>query len=160
MINLERIKKSILKGWTIEKIIENFDWDEFEDMVVEVFVSNDFLVKKNFRFRTEKRYEMDIIAVRFNKVFCIDCKEWGRGRNKRHGLRSAARKQIERTEKFRRFLKNNLKVKKMFNVKLNYRFIPLIVTWLQEDILQENGCLVIPVWILNNFLLDMDNYVL
>ena len=71
---LEKIKKRLLSGREIEDIVENFDWKQFEEIIEEVFDTNGFKVHRNFRFKTKKRYEMDLIAVKNEKALCVDCK--------------------------------------------------------------------------------------
>ena len=41
MIGLEKIKISLLKGEIIEKILENFNWKEFEEVIAEIFRRNE-----------------------------------------------------------------------------------------------------------------------
>lgn len=159
MIDLERIKNLIKSGKNIEDIIEKFDWREFEQIIMEIFENNNFRVRKNFRFKTRRRYEIDILAIKRNKVLCVDCKEWGRGRYKKTGLKHAIEKQEERVKELKKFLKNNPIAQNKLKINMNYEFHPLIVTWLQEDLIKENDTLIVPVWKLNSFLLELEKYL-
>lgn len=159
MISLEEIKDLILQGKTLEEILSNFNWKEFEDTVSQIFAVNDFFVKKNFRFKTKRRYEIDLIATKRNFVICVDCKNWSSGRYKKTALRHVAKVQEERIEELKKFLKKNLIAKNLLKISPTPIFISLIISLLQEDILIEGKTIVVPVWKLNNFLVEMENYL-
>lgn len=158
-MDLEQIRKCILSGKPIEEIIESFDWQEFEQLVAEIFENNNFRVKQNFRFKTKRRYEIDILAVGNKIVLCVDCKEWGSGRYKRAGLVRAAKKQEERVKQLKKFLKTNLIARQTLQLDLYCKIYPAIVTWLQEDLVKENNAFVVPVWKLNSFLVEINSYL-
>jgi Holliday junction resolvase len=156
MINLEELidsKKSI------EEILEKFDWKDFERTVSEIFERNDFRIKNDFRFKTRNRHQIDVVAIKENKVFCVDCKQWGRGRYKKYGLKKATKEQEKRVEEFKKFLKKNLIAQKMLKIGLNNKFYSLIVTLLQEDMIKENKTFVVPVWKLNSFLVELERWI-
>ena len=156
MINLEELidsKKSI------EEILEKFDWKDFERTVSEIFERNDFRIKNDFRFKTRNRHQIDVVAIKENKVFCVDCKQWGRGRYKKYGLKKATKEQEKRVEEFKKFLKKNLIAQKMLKIGLNNKFYSLVVTLLQEDMIKENKTFVVPVWKLNSFLVELEQWV-
>jgi len=155
MIGLEKIKISLLKGETIEKILENFNWKEFEEVIAEIFRRNEFKVKQNFRFKTKRRFEIDIIAMKGDLVFCVDCKEWGKGRYKKTGLRHAAKNQEKRVEELENLIKKNPIIRNIFEINKNCKFFLLVVTLLEEDLIKENNVFIVPVWKLNNFLLEI-----
>ncbi|MBI4009923.1 MAG: NERD domain-containing protein [Candidatus Aenigmarchaeota archaeon] len=159
MIDLEKIKQKLLKGYQHEDIIKKFNWKEFEGFIAEIFRNNHFFVKQNFVFKTKNRYEIDLVAVSNRYVLCIDCKEWNRGRYKKSGLKKAANKQEKRVGEFRKFLKKNLIANKMLNTSQKSRFYSLIVTLFEEELLKENNTIIVPAWKLNSFLLDLDNYL-
>ncbi|MDI6798912.1 MAG: restriction endonuclease, partial [Candidatus Aenigmarchaeota archaeon] len=117
-MELGKIRKEMLSGKTIEEALEGFDWREFEDTVAEIFEANNFRVKRNFRFKTKKRHEIDIIATKENIAFCVDCKEWGRGRYKKTGLRCAIRDQKKRVKELMRFSKKNPAAKELLKIDI------------------------------------------
>jgi len=159
-MELEKIRKDLLKGRTIEEILEKFDWKEFEKTVADIFESNEFEVKQNFIFETKKRYQIDVLVKRERIVLCIDCKEWGKGRYKKTGLKYAVKNQEERVNQLINFLKKNLVAKQILKINLRkQKFYPLIVTLQEEDLLKENETFVIPVWKLNSFLLDIEKFL-
>jgi len=156
MINLEELidsKKSI------EEILEKFDWKDFERTVSEIFERNDFRIKNDFRFKTRNRHQIDVVAIKENKVFCVDCKQWGGGRYKKYGLKKAVKEQEKRLEELKNFLKKNLIAQKMLKINLNDKFYSLIVTLLQEDMIKENKTFVVPVWKLNSFLVELERWI-
>lgn len=52
-------------------------------IVSDIFGNNNSSVKRNLRFKTNRRYEIDLLAIKNNEIFAVDCKEWGKGRNKK-----------------------------------------------------------------------------
>jgi len=157
-MNLEEVEKFLKQGTPIEEAVKNFDWKEFEGLVREIFESHDFKVKNNFRFKSEKRFEIDLLAINSKKVFCVDCKEWGKGRNKTSALKNAAEMQENRMNELEKFLKSNPVASKMLKIDGKQEFLSLIVTWLEEDLIRESGTVVVPVWKLNSFLANPENY--
>jgi len=156
-VYLEKIKRDILSEKTIEYILEKFDWREFEETVGEILNSNGFKIYRNFRFKTKRRHEIDLVAIGSRRVLCIDCKQWGEGRYKKSGLRHAVEKQRERVKQLLKFLKKNPIAQAKLNLKLEFH--PLIVTLLQEELIKENGVFIIPVWKLNSFLVELEKYL-
>lgn len=158
-MRFEEIRKYVFSGKTIEEALERFDWKEFEQIVEEIFKSNNFKTYRNFRFKTKRRYEIDLIAIRNNKIFCIDCKEWGKGRHKKTGLKLAVSKQKERLKELLKFIKVNPILQARLSLNPKCEFYPLLVTLLQEDLAKENNTFIVPVWKLNSFLLEIEKYL-
>ncbi len=159
MIDLEKIKDRILEGEQIENIIKEIDWKHFEELIMEILKKHNFITFQNFRFKTNRRFEMDIVASDENNLFVIDCKQWNRGRYKKSSLKYAIKEQKYRSEEFKKFIENNLIAKKNFKINEKTKFIPLIITWFEEDLLEHENMLVIPVWKLNHFLLGLSEYI-
>jgi len=136
----------------LEKTLSKLDWKQFEKAVAQIFEANGFTVRNNFRFKTKRRYEMDIIASRHKTVVCTDCKEWGRGRYKQTALRNAADMQKQRTKQFEKFVANNPIAKHKLKIGEHSRFYPAVVTLFEEELKYEDGVVVVPVWKLNSFL--------
>jgi hypothetical protein len=162
-MDFEKIKSELAAGntKTIEEAIEKFqlDWRDFEKFVAEIFRDHSFHTKQNFRFKTKSRYEIDVLAVGSRQVFCVDCKEWSKGRNKKSGLLAAIEKQEKRLSELKKFFRSNLIARRMLGVDVKkQKMLPLVVTWMQEDIVKENKTIVVPVWKLNDFLLEVENY--
>lgn len=155
---IDEIEFQLQKGKVIEDILEKYDWKIFESIIGEIFQENGFNTKQNFRFKTRKRYEIDIVAVRNNRIFCVDCKWWGKGRYKKTGLKNAIASQEKRVKELQKFLKKNPIARDILKITRNYTINPLIVTLHEEDIIQENTTFVVPVWKLNRFVTEEENY--
>ena len=82
MVDLAGMMKEMESGKELDEILQKYDWKFFEGFVSDVFKENDFQTKLNFRFKTTKRFEIDVVAARNNKIFCIDCKWWVGGDTK------------------------------------------------------------------------------
>lgn len=159
MMDLEQIKDRVSQGELIEKIIEGIDWKEFEKVVGDILRTHEFNVYNSFRFKTKKNYEIDVIGVKQNIILCIDCKRWKGGRYKNSGLKNAISKQKKRVSEFIKFLKKNPNGKKFFGVEIKkMKLVPFIVTWLEEDLKMYDNVVVVPVWKLNEFLLNINEY--
>ncbi|MBU5537537.1 MAG: restriction endonuclease [Candidatus Aenigmatarchaeota archaeon] len=156
---LEELEFQLKRGKAIEDVLEKYDWKKFENVVTEIFKKNGFITKTNFRFKTKRNYEIDIIAVRNNKIFCVDCKWWGRGRYKKTSLRQAAINQENRVKEFQKFLKKNPLAKSMLKINPGYTIYPLITTLHEEDVIKENNTIFIPAWKLNKFLIEAEQYI-
>jgi len=159
MIQLEQIKQRIQQGEEIEKIIGKIDWKEFEKLVSKILKKHDFETHHNFRFKTNRRYEIDIVAVKKKILLAIDCKQWGRGRYKKTGLKYAIQDQKERVKQLKKFLKNNLVAKSKLKISKGVKFVPLIITWFEEDLIEYENIFIVPVWKFNSFLLNLSEYI-
>jgi Holliday junction resolvase-like predicted endonuclease len=140
------------EGKPLEKVLSGFDWSGFETAVAEIFFENGFSVKRNLRFKTGRRYEVDIIASRGAKVACVDCKEWREGRNKRGGIERAARMQKERTDQLKKFVSKNPIAQSSLKIGLKANCVPIIVTLFDEVVKENDDVLIVPVWKLNSLL--------
>jgi Holliday junction resolvase-like predicted endonuclease len=107
MISLDKIKQKFLEGKQIEEIVKDIDWRDFEELVSEILEKHGFKTWNNFRFKTKKRYEIDLIATKGSKTLLIDCKQWSTGRYKKSALKNAIDDQEERLGEFKKFIKNN-----------------------------------------------------
>jgi Holliday junction resolvase-like predicted endonuclease len=142
-MKLEDIEEMIREGRNVEEILSAVNWKEFEEKVEEIFQRHNFRTMKNFRIKTSKRFEIDIIAEKGNLLFVVDCKQWRKGRYKLSALRKAAEKQIERAEAIKQSL-----------IGLNKRVIPLLLTLYDEGIYSLQGVFIVPLFKLNSFLLE------
>lgn len=155
---IDEVEAQLRKGKSIEDIFEKYDWKKFESVIAEIFQENDFHILQNFRFKTKKRYEIDVLAVKNNRIFCVDCKWWGRGRYKKSGLKNAVTLQENRVKELKKFLKKNLIAKSMLKIKSRHMVYPLIVTLHEEDMIKENDTFVVPAWKLNKFITEIGQY--
>jgi len=157
--DLNKIEQRIQCGEEIEKIIKEIDWKEFEKLIAEILKKHDFNVHNNFRFKTNRRFEIDVLAIRHKTTLLIDCKQWGRGRYKKTGLKYSVKEQKERTKQLKKFLKNNPIAQVKLNIKKTVKFIPLIVTWFEEELVEHENVFIVPLWKLNEFLLTLSEYI-
>lgn len=160
MIDFEDVK-SKMRRQDMEEVLTKFDWSEFEGVIAEILLENGFRTKNNFRFKTDRRFEIDIIAVKNGKVICVDCKQWKGGRNKKSGIKQAAIAQIERTREFNNFLKGNFIAQNKFSIRNldDMKFFPLIVSLMDEVVVEEEGCYIVPAQKFNSFLVEFDTYL-
>ncbi|MEM5836492.1 MAG: restriction endonuclease [Candidatus Aenigmatarchaeota archaeon] len=149
MIKLEEIEKLVAEGEDIEDVLKIFGWKEFEEVVSEILERNGFKVKKNFRFKVDRKYEVDILAYKGDLVLCIDCKKWSSGRYKKSGIRKSVELNEKRVKALKEFLGEKFRAS---------RFLSLIVTLLDEDLVLENKTLIIPIYKLNSFLLEVESF--
>ncbi|MBU5688527.1 MAG: restriction endonuclease [Candidatus Aenigmarchaeota archaeon] len=138
-MNVDQILDEIRYVKNIEDVLEKYNWKDFESFVEFVFQQHDFETKRNFRFKLEKRYEIDVVAEK-EIIICVDCKKWGKGRYKEYSLKKSGEKQIERANAYKIFTKTKKTI------------LPLIITLTDEIIEQE--FIAIPIWKLNEFLLN------
>jgi Holliday junction resolvase-like predicted endonuclease len=78
-------------GADIERVCKVLEWIEFENFASTAFETNNFTVKRRFRFRKSgRRWEIDVLAYSEPYIVCVDCKRWRRGWGK-----SAITKMVE-----------------------------------------------------------------
>ncbi len=142
-MKLEEIENLVREGKDLEDIFSIISWKEFEEKIEEIFKTHGFKTRKNFVFKTSKRFEIDILAEKRDLVFIVDCKQWGKGRYKISSLKKAAEKNLERMKE----LQNTL-------LGRNKKIIPIIVTLLDECFYEHDGVYIVPLFKLNNFLLQ------
>jgi Holliday junction resolvase len=159
----QRISLALLavsSGAEIESVIERMTWKDFESFVARVLTENDYACVESFRRRgnrSAKGMEVDVIGVKGNTVLAIDAKMWGARPGKSSALLLAADRQKERTAKLpEQFEKLSTKIPRMRDGL--YRVIPVLVTWLVENTVYQNGVPIVPIFQLNSFLLDLPDY--
>lgn len=157
-MKIEEVENFLKEGKTIEEAVANLDWKNFEKFVREIFSFNNFKTLSNFRFKTVRRFEIDVVAAKNNLIFLADCKEWDKGRYKNSGLRKAAEDQITRAREFGKFMKRNPIAKSKMKISGEAKILPIVVTWYEETISEYQNCFIIPVWKLNSFLIGYDFY--
>jgi DNA-binding transcriptional MerR regulator len=154
MKTLEEIQHALKAGMTIEEIAEKLSWKEFESLCSEILEEHDFEVKKNYRFKLKSWFEIDILATKpfrnYTIGLVIDCKHWGIRKGKKSALKRAALKQEERAKQ----------LKKANTILLGrLETFPLIVTLMEEDIKRVENIWIVPIFKLNSFLLNLEEYL-
>ncbi len=159
----QRISLALLAvslGAEIESVIERMTWKDFEAFVARVLTENDYACVESFRRRgnrSVKGMEVDVIGVKGKTVIAIDAKMWNARLGKSSALMLAADRQKERTARLPdQIEKLSDKIPNMRDGL--YKVIPVLVTWLVESVLFQNGVPIVPVFQLNSFLLDLPVY--
>ena len=104
---LDMAVRAIQLGADFERVCRALGWLEFEEMVSYVFEENGYKVIRRFRFKAEeRRWEIDVLAIRHPLLICGECKHWAKG------LGNAAAKKIVEThlEKTRVFSESIVKI--------------------------------------------------
>ncbi|MEX2720875.1 MAG: hypothetical protein Q6362_005590 [Candidatus Wukongarchaeota archaeon] len=146
-------------GASLEETVKYLSWQEFEFFTANILEENDFLTQMRYRFTFNKRrYEIDVVGVRFNLVLLIDCKHYNLGGGKISALRKAAEKQFIRGEAFISSIKNHEdKIPISSNQKLC--LVPLIVSWFHSLINEEVSVAVVPAFSFNSFINNLDKHL-
>lgn len=147
----------IKTGLDIEYVAKYLDWKEFEAFSRDILLHHEFKVYPRVRFKSskKKRYELDLLAIRNPIILCIDCKHWSPRAGKKYALKKAVEKQVERTKAF----SNSVDLLK-FNIEKNndLYLMPLLISWLVEDIKTYQNVPIVPIFQLSFFLNQIDVY--
>jgi len=127
----------------LEQVSKEAVWQNFEVLVGFIFEANDFQVNVNkVRTFNKKRRQYDVIAKKNNRTYLVECKKWSGNRYRLSALKKAIQQHKERTEFYRNLTEENL--------------IPIIVTFIEEDIKFYEGMPIIPILRLNSFISEID----
>ena len=145
-------------------LILNFDG--FEALVAEILKLNNYRAITNFRFsdktnlksNSQKRFEIDIIAVQKNCILLIDAKQWKK-KDSYSAMNKAGNLQFKRVNAL---VCNPQAIRKLFNV-LGIRkifekviLIPFMVSLEQNFIkVNENSVPIVSIYQLNSFLQEL-----
>ena len=89
---------AINHGTDIERVCKVLEWIEFENFAATAFETNNFAVKRRFRFKASgRRWEIDVLAYSEPIVVCVDCKRWRRGWGN-SAIRKIVELQAQRTD--------------------------------------------------------------
>jgi len=153
MVDIDRVKERVLGGERIEDVLSEVDWKGFEQAVGQIFLENGYHVTRNVRIKTDRRYEIDIVAAGSRTVFCVDCKQWSNGRDKRWAVCKAGDMQSNRTTQLIRFIALNPIASSLLKISSKCEFHSMIVSINDEAIeCSEGKTIVVPLWKLNLFL--------
>ena len=139
LMNLEDIKTIE----DLERVSKEAVWQNFEILVGFIFEANDFQVNVNkVRTFNKKRRQYDVIAKKCDRTYLIECKKWSGNRYRLSALKKAIEQHKERTKFYMNLTEENL--------------IPIIVTFIEEDIKFYEGMPIIPIFRLNAFINEFD----
>jgi len=124
--------------------LSDLTWQEFEQYIRDILDQNDFEVQFRKIFsHGDRRYQIDAVGYRNDLCLCIDGKKYGRGRHRTSSLKKEALKHYHRC--------------KAHEEALGIKSIPIIVSWIDDNLVSENGCIILPVHMLNDFLLNLES---
>ncbi|MDG6997564.1 MAG: restriction endonuclease [Nitrososphaerota archaeon] len=126
-----------------ESISSHLDWKQFEELSEKAFAQFGFETFKNFRM-TKPRMEVDLLAIRKELAFSVDCKHWkrtvGRGAMLRIGDRQITRSM------------------RLLGFQGVSKVIPVVLTWHDELIgVLENGVPIVPIHRLTDFVMNWES---
>ncbi len=137
-MSLEGVLERLRKGEDLERVLKGEKWQTLEELVAFIFREHGFKTKIHYRFSKDgKRYEIDVVAEGYGKLFLVECKKVRKGFSEGY-LKRIVKTHKEKVEKFGRV-----------------DAIPLVVTLLDIGISEMESVFVVPIYKLNSFILFM-----
>ena len=121
-------------------------WKDFELFSSEILKFHNFDVMLNYRLRNPTR-QIDVVGTKSELALIIDCKHWRK--NSYSAIREAVKKQKERG-----LLLSNKK--SLIGIS---QILPIIVTFIPLEYKQVDMVPIIPIQLLNSFLLEFEFYI-
>jgi hypothetical protein len=145
-------------GASIEDTASVLSWKEFESFCLKALEENGYTCYQEFRFKSPKgkRYECDVVAIMKSRILLADCKHYA-GRVK--GLNSVVKKHLERVSAFSRSVSGLFRKIPEISEWKQASITPIIVTLFPENIALIDGVPIVPVFKLNQFLLELASNV-
>ncbi len=130
----------------LDKVSREIVWQNFERLVAFIFEEFEFQVKINtVKTLNKKRRQYDVIAMKNDQTFLVECKKWAGNRYRLSAIKKAIIKHKERTE----FYKN----------VTGEDAIPILVTLIEEEIQFYEDVPIVPILRLNSFLNELSSSV-
>ena len=120
-------------------------WQEFEEEIKRILSLHGFDTSFRKVFTTSRRYEIDIVAERYGLILAIDCKKYGRHRYRLSQIKKEAEKHVKRCREFEKYSGREV--------------IPIIVTFVQEDPVIHDSCIIVPYEKIEDFLRNVELYL-
>ena len=156
----QRVNLAILaikEGIDVERVSRVLGWKEFEDLGVSVLDYSGFEARKHFRFKsTERRYEIDILALKPQLILSVDCKHWQRSWQRAATIK-AVEAQTDRTRALIQLLpnlKSRLKIKDWERLEI----MPLIITLSATPLKTFQKVPIVPIYNFRNFLNEIQTH--
>jgi len=149
---------AINHGTDIEKVCKVLEWKEFENFAATAFETNNFAVKRRFRFKASgRRWEIDVLAYSEPIVVCVDCKRWRRGWGN-SAVTKVAAAQAERTEAL---AKNLQSIQREIGLDdwTQATLFPVILSLFPGPVKFYNKVPVVPILQLQNFLDEFQGHI-
>ncbi|MHA2064198.1 MAG: hypothetical protein ACXABY_07440 [Candidatus Thorarchaeota archaeon] len=159
-LRIDLALRAVSLGAEIEGVVNLLTWKDFEGFVSNILTENEYKCVESFRKRgtsEAKGMEIDVIGVRGSSIAAIDAKMWGVRTGKSSALKSAAEKQKERTKRLCGMMAR-LGEKIDGLIKGHYTLMPILVTWMVEEVVFHEGVPIVPAFLLNSFLQDIAIY--
>ena len=118
-------------------------WQEFEKCIASILEDYKTEFRKVFNAGGRK-HEIDVVVYLNNEILCIDCKKYGKHRSRVWQLKKEAKKHVERT--------------KLFARKIKKKCFPVIVTEIEDELKIYDGCFIVSLPRLNDFILNFYSY--
>jgi Holliday junction resolvase-like predicted endonuclease len=123
-----------------------FTWQEFEERVRDALDSAGYRIEFRRVFKSDgKRHEVDVIAHKFDLCILIDAKRYGKSRYRASSIKSEAKKHFKRCRAFETAFKCTV--------------IPVLVSWIDDSLVFQEGCFVVPFEKLQDFVNNVELYV-
>jgi Holliday junction resolvase-like predicted endonuclease len=149
---------AINHGTDIERVCNVLEWKEFENFAATAFETNNFAVKRNFRFKAaQRRWEIDVLAYSEPIIVCVDCKRWRRGWGN-SAITKVAAAQAQRTEALAcalHFLQQKIGLDGWKQATL----FPAILSLFPGPVKFYNKMPVVPILQLQNFLDEFQGHI-
>ncbi len=121
-------------------------WQEFEEVVKDVLESHGFDTMFRVVFKDEEgRGEIDVVAERFGVTLAIDAKRYTERWYRKSAIKREAEKHAKRCKRY-----SKLEGKTV---------VPVIVSFVDDDVVEHEGCIVVPFRAINDFLLNLEAYL-
>jgi hypothetical protein len=120
-------------------------WQDLEEITLEALEAHGFECEFRKVFVNGSRYEIDVLARKGKLVLAFDCKHYLRIKSRKSVLRREARKHHARCVKFSEIT--------------GEKVVPIILTFLDDSLLYLEGCIIVPLRALNDFLLQAAYYL-
>ncbi len=157
---IDLAKMAVEEGANIGQVVDLLTWKDFEGFVASILSDNSYRCIESYRRRgnsTIQGMEIDVIGVKGDIIVAIDAKMWSIRSGKTSALKTAAEKQKKRTWELSEEL-DKLSKKIGVLAEKTYKLFPVLVTWLVEEVELHQGVPVVPIFKLNSFILDLDQY--
>ena len=157
---IDLAKMAVEEGANIAQVVDLLTWKDFEGFVASILSDNSYRCIESYRRRGNsmiRGMEIDVIGVKGDIIVAIDAKMWSIRSGKTSALKTATEKQKKRTWELSEEL-DKLSKKIGVLAEKTYRLFPVLATWLVEEVELHEGVPVVPVFKLNSFILDLDQY--
>jgi len=137
---------AVKRGSDFMDVCKLICWKDFELFSSEILKFHNFDVILNYRLRNPTR-QIDVVGIKSGLALIIDCKHWRK--NSYSAIREAVKKQKERG-----LLLSNKK--SLIGIS---KVLPIIVTFIPLEYRQVDMVPIIPIQLLNSFLLEFEFYI-